>query len=307
MRPRRCWRDARSGLAGGGSGRTKLGCALRPGGAARACFCFRCPCGRCAAPSRAFSTPVAAPCRHRPCRCEGYRDVGAAGLCAAAEWRCRWAPSAGCRAGGARQSHAERRAAGVSDEMAFRTQPAPVRRVRPVASPFFGRDRGTVQTHPAPIDLAGSMQAFQRNLIEPLRNANGLPIAQTAPANHCAATAYLGCQHLPWQAAGQHEQIAWPVSTARLSMEVVRPSNTAEATVRAEQAWSGDRQVAGGGPYPSTTQQRLRAVLLGALRAALRRWRTEVHIVALSYDHARRPKPITARIEIYHKIKMKHF
>src|SRR5436190_10048671 len=72
--------------------------------------------------------------------------------------------------------------------------------------PPFGRGKGAVHARPAPIDLVRLAQAVQDRLVQARPDACLLPVAQAPPAGHAAAAAHLRGQHLPGDAALEHEE-----------------------------------------------------------------------------------------------------
>ena len=59
-----------------------------------------------------------------------------------------------------------------------------------------------------PIDLPGRVQPFQQDLVELGPHPGCVPVSQSAPAGHARTTIHFLRQHLPGDAALEHEEDA---------------------------------------------------------------------------------------------------
>src|SRR4051794_25461595 len=108
-----------------------------------------------------------------------------------------------------REQDRERDALPVDHEVALAARLAAVGRVRPRGGPArLRRQAGAVERAPAPVDQAGLPEPVEQGVVERPPDAGLLPVAQSAPAGHAGAAAHLLREHLPGDAALQHEQDA---------------------------------------------------------------------------------------------------
>lgn len=78
----------------------------------------------------------------------------------------------------------------------------------PWRPPFWSGNAGGIDTNAAPIDLLGCLQSQQEHFVELLPDAGVLPVAKASPAGNTAAAVHLWRQHLPRDAALEHEENA---------------------------------------------------------------------------------------------------
>ena len=89
----------------------------------------------------------------------------------------------------------------------------------PTAWPPWCRDTDAVQARPVPINLV-RLQLVQQRLVQAVPHARLVTVAKATPAGQAGATAHLGGQQLPRDAASEHEDDArerGPVRNARLA------------------------------------------------------------------------------------------
>src|SRR6185312_5246014 len=67
-------------------------------------------------------------------------------------------------------------------------------------APADGPDMAGVDHEPTEVDLVGATEAGQEDLLDPIPDAGGLPIAQPVPTGHAATAAHLLRQVLPGEA-----------------------------------------------------------------------------------------------------------
>jgi len=72
-------------------------------------------------------------------------------------------------------------------------------------APFCGWYALRVQASAGPVQLPGHAQSVEQHLVQALPHASLVPIAQPAPTGHARTAPPLGWQHLPRNAAAQHE------------------------------------------------------------------------------------------------------
>lgn len=78
----------------------------------------------------------------------------------------------------------------------------------PVAAPPFGGDTRRVQRCPRPVKLVRIRRALEQYVMQSLPYPSLLPIAQSSPARHPAATAQLLRKQLPADATLEHKNDA---------------------------------------------------------------------------------------------------
>lgn len=66
-----------------------------------------------------------------------------------------------------------------------------------------GGHTGRVQAGSAQVQLVGSPQFGQQDLMQAMPDAGGLPVAQPAPTGHAAAVAQIQGKFFPWDAGTQ--------------------------------------------------------------------------------------------------------
>src|SRR5215217_2161097 len=110
---------------------------------------------------------------------------------------------------GGREQDRQGDALPVHHQVALGARLAAVGRVRAGGGPArLGGQARRVQGAPAPVDRPGAAEPVEQGLVERPPDAGPLPVAQPPPATHPAAAAHLPRQHLPGDAALEHEQDA---------------------------------------------------------------------------------------------------
>jgi len=110
---------------------------------------------------------------------------------------------------GSGEQDRERDTLPVDYEVPLAARLAAVGWVRPGCSAAgLGGQARRIQRAPAPVDQAGSPEAVEQRVVERLPDARLLPVAQPPPAGHAGAAAHLLRQHLPRDAALEHEEDA---------------------------------------------------------------------------------------------------
>src|SRR3954447_17058287 len=110
---------------------------------------------------------------------------------------------------GGREQDRQRDALPVHDEVALAARLAAVGRVRPGRGPAgLGGQARRVERAPAPVDQPGLAEPVERRVVDPRPAAALLPVPEPSPAGHAGAAAHLLREHLPGDAALQHEQDA---------------------------------------------------------------------------------------------------
>ena len=140
-----------------------------PAVATRVARWTRSPCGRCGPGCGGGAAPGGSAGCRRPCRRAAWP-----GACGAARWALdrrdgieQLLEDGRVVAVGAGQERGERDAAPVDHNMALRARFAAIRRVRAdQLRPPFGRDAGTVQAGPAPVDPVGFAQPVQQRPVQ---------------------------------------------------------------------------------------------------------------------------------------------
>jgi len=118
---------------------------------------------------------------------------------------------------GAAQRNAERRAAGIRDQVAFRARPAAIRRVRAdLGTPFFADRLALSRAARLQSSCRASIQALQQRPMQSGPDPGRVPPGQPAPAR-LAAAAQLGRHLAPLDAGAQHEQDPGERRTVRRS------------------------------------------------------------------------------------------
>src|SRR5215218_7372280 len=78
----------------------------------------------------------------------------------------------------------------------------------PVFWPPGGGNARRVQGCPLPVDLVGLAEVVEHRLVEALPHARFVPLLEAPPAGHARAASHLLGEHLPRDAALEHEQDA---------------------------------------------------------------------------------------------------
>src|SRR5208337_1688524 len=102
---------------------------------------------------------------------------------------------------GAGQRSRQRDASAVGDHVVFTPRFRAIRRVwTSLLTPAQGAHRRTVDSRTRPVDPIGGIQFGQQKLVQSLPDTSLVPVAQSPPASHTAATAHLLGQVFPLDA-----------------------------------------------------------------------------------------------------------
>jgi hypothetical protein len=97
---------------------------------------------------------------------------------------------------GGRELHGQRQAVSIHQEVVLAASFASISRVRAsLLAAAFRSDADAVDAGAAPVDSIHSAQPIEHHLVHHRPDADGLPLAQTAPAGHAAAIPQLRRQN----------------------------------------------------------------------------------------------------------------
>ena len=107
------------------------------------------------------------------------------------------------------QTHGERHASPVANQMTLAPALGPIGRVRTsLVTAMHGADGTTVHDRSRPINLIVSSEPIQQREVNEIPHARSLPIAQAAPTRHPRPAPEFLREHLPRDAAAEDEQYA---------------------------------------------------------------------------------------------------
>jgi len=110
---------------------------------------------------------------------------------------------------GTGQRSRQRDASAIGDHVVFTARFRAIRRVwTSLLTPAQGAQRRTVDNRTRPLDAVGAIQLSQQKLVQSLPDTSLVPVAQSPPASHTAATAHLLGQVFPVDAGLEYEQDA---------------------------------------------------------------------------------------------------
>ena len=109
---------------------------------------------------------------------------------------------------GGRQARDERDAVGGREAVGFAARFTAIGWVRSSFSPAHRADRRTVDHRASQVQWAAPPQFGQQHFVDSLPHAGVLPRHQPAPTDGPGPTAHLARQHVPRDAAAEHEQDA---------------------------------------------------------------------------------------------------
>ena len=112
------------------------------------------------------------------------------------------------------QTHGERHASPVANQMTLAPALGPIGRVRTsLVTAMHRADGTTVHDRSRPINLIVSSEPIQQREVNEIPHARTLPIAQAAPTRHPRSAPEFLREHLPRDAAAEDEQNAGETRT----------------------------------------------------------------------------------------------